>query len=81
MGAWYDDLSSEDLRKWMLEQKIFWIATSPLSGQGHVNVSPKGVSYTIRYLGMLLKAHYRTSIVQPGREQCVLVHGHDWLWQ
>jgi hypothetical protein len=43
MGAWYDDLSNEDLRNWVLEQKIFWIATSPLSADGHVNVSPKGM--------------------------------------
>lgn len=42
MGAWYENLSSEDLRNWVLEQKIFWVATAPLSNQGHVNVSPKG---------------------------------------
>jgi len=28
--------------KWILEQKMFWVATAPLSGKGHVNVSPKG---------------------------------------
>jgi hypothetical protein len=47
MGAWYDDLSSEELRTWVLEQKIFWIATSPLSADGHVNVSPKGMSFLL----------------------------------
>ncbi|KAI0102701.1 hypothetical protein GGR51DRAFT_526694 [Nemania sp. FL0031] len=26
---------------WILTQKIFWVATAPLSGSGHVNVSPK----------------------------------------
>lgn len=32
----------EFLRPWILEQKIFWVATAPLSGEGHVNLSPKG---------------------------------------
>ena len=32
----------EFLSTWILEQKIFWVATAPLSGQGHVNLSPKG---------------------------------------
>lgn len=30
---------------WILEQKMFWVATSPLAASGHVNVSPKGGSY------------------------------------
>ncbi len=27
------------------DQKVFWVATAPLSGAGHVNVSPKGGKY------------------------------------
>ena len=30
---------------WILKQKVFWVATAPLSGNGHVNVSPKGGQY------------------------------------
>lgn len=30
------------LVKWILDQKVFWIATAPLSPAGHVNISPKG---------------------------------------
>lgn len=31
---------------WIKEQKIFWVATAPLSESGHVNVSPKGYEGT-----------------------------------
>ncbi|KAJ7171142.1 hypothetical protein C8R46DRAFT_993319 [Mycena filopes] len=30
------------LGKWMDQQQVFWVATSPLSAEGRVNVSPKG---------------------------------------
>lgn len=35
----------QSLIQWILEQKIFFVSTAPLSGQGHVNVSPKGGKY------------------------------------
>jgi len=41
MGQFYETIP-EHLLKWILEQKMFWVATAPLSGSGHVNVSPKG---------------------------------------
>jgi hypothetical protein len=28
---------------WIEKQEMFWVATAPLSGDGHINVSPKGV--------------------------------------
>ena len=31
-----------DLANWILQQKIFFVATAPLSENGHVNCSPKG---------------------------------------
>jgi hypothetical protein len=31
-----------ELAEWMARQTIFFVATAPLSGSGHVNVSPKG---------------------------------------
>ena len=36
----------EDLIDWAENQKAFWVATAPLDGDGHVNVSPKGVEGT-----------------------------------
>jgi hypothetical protein len=39
MGRTYDDITPE-LREWIEEQKLFFVATAP--HDGHVNVSPKG---------------------------------------
>lgn len=47
MGAFYDEIPDDDLVKWILDQKIFWVATAPLAKDGHVNVSPKGESLNI----------------------------------
>lgn len=43
MGVFYETLPPA-LVPWLLEQKVFWIGSAPLSGDGHINVSPKGVS-------------------------------------
>src|SRR5262245_24995947 len=32
----------DELKTWISAQKVFFVATSPLSGSGHVNCSPKG---------------------------------------
>lgn len=42
MGKLYDHISS-DLQQWIEHQKIFFVATAPLSGEGHINCSPKGL--------------------------------------
>lgn len=41
MGVYYESIPSS-LIDWILEQHVFWVATAPLSSEGHVNVSPKG---------------------------------------
>jgi len=41
MVQFYDKIP-EFMRDWIPKQKIFWVATAPLSGEGHVNLSPKG---------------------------------------
>ncbi|KAI0033628.1 hypothetical protein K488DRAFT_47351 [Vararia minispora EC-137] len=38
----YDHIP-EDQIEWARQQKMFWVATAPLSDSGHVNVSPKGI--------------------------------------
>jgi hypothetical protein len=35
----------KQIYQWILLQKLFWVATAPLSAAGHVNVSPKGGQY------------------------------------
>ena len=44
MGVFYETIPSR-LQNWCRDQKVFWVATAPLSGNGHVNVSPKGGQY------------------------------------
>ncbi|KAG9796317.1 hypothetical protein KCU88_g278, partial [Aureobasidium melanogenum] len=41
MGVFYETLPPS-LVPWLLDQKVYWIASAPLSGDGHVNLSPKG---------------------------------------
>ncbi|KAI8627914.1 pyridoxamine phosphate oxidase family protein [Xylariaceae sp. FL1651] len=41
MGAFFEEIPV-NLIDWILAQKVFWVSTAPLSGNGHVNVSPKG---------------------------------------
>lgn len=41
---------SAQLAKWLLAQPVFFVATAPLSAQGHVNVSPKGMAGTFAVL-------------------------------
>ena len=39
------------IREWIARQPMFFVATAPLSADGHVNVSPKGPIGTLRVLG------------------------------
>ncbi|RWA08725.1 hypothetical protein EKO27_g6382 [Xylaria grammica] len=40
MGKFYEEIP-ENVMEWIVEQKVFWVSTAPLSKHGHVNVSPK----------------------------------------
>jgi hypothetical protein len=42
MGKFHDSISSEH-KKFIEKQHIFFVATAPLSADGHVNLSPKGL--------------------------------------
>jgi Pyridoxamine 5'-phosphate oxidase len=50
MGKLYDAID-EKLGAWMERQHLFFVATAPLAGDGHVNVSPKGDLRWFRILG------------------------------
>jgi predicted pyridoxine 5'-phosphate oxidase superfamily flavin-nucleotide-binding protein len=41
MGKLYDSITPE-LGDWIAQQKMFFVATAPLSAEGHINCSPKG---------------------------------------
>lgn len=49
MGKTYATISPE-LRTWIAQQRIFFVATAPVAATGHVNCSPKGGD-TFRVLG------------------------------
>ena len=41
----------QKLRDWLLAQPVFFVGTAPLSADGHVNVSPKGMNGTFAVFG------------------------------
>ena len=43
MAKTYDSLT-DHLQEWILQQHLFFVATAPLSAEGHVNLSPKGLN-------------------------------------
>lgn len=49
MGKVYESISDE-LADWIAAQKVFFVATAPLAGDGLINCSPKGMD-TLRVLG------------------------------
>jgi hypothetical protein len=49
MGKVFETLD-DDLRAFIARQHLFFVATAPLSADGHVNLSPKGLD-TFRVLG------------------------------
>jgi hypothetical protein len=50
MGKLYDAIDDR-LRAWILKQPMFFVGTAPLSSDGHVNISPKGMAGTFAVLG------------------------------
>jgi hypothetical protein len=51
MSKQHDNIDAE-LAAWIASQRVFFVATAPLSPDGHVNVSPKG-GEAFRVLGPL----------------------------
>jgi hypothetical protein len=44
MGVYYKTIPNS-LVQWILDQKMLWVGSAPLSGEGHINISPKGGQY------------------------------------
>ncbi len=42
MGKLYPEIDERNA-EWIRRQRVFFVATAPLSGEGHVNLSPKGL--------------------------------------
>jgi hypothetical protein len=50
MGRIYDAIDDQ-LAAWIGAQRMFFVGTAPLAGDGHVNLSPKGPIGSLRVLG------------------------------
>lgn len=50
MGRVYAEITPP-LRQWIERQQLFFVGTAPLSGEAHINVSPKGPIGTLSVLG------------------------------
>lgn len=80
MGVFYEKIP-DSLFNWILAQKVFWVATAPLSGSGHVNVSPKGGPHfglldekTFWYLDMTGSGSETIShIYEPGNNRITIM--------
>ena len=49
MGKLYNEITPE-IAEWVKQQHMFFVATAPLTGDGHINCSPKGLD-CLRILG------------------------------
>ncbi|MFN8027273.1 MAG: pyridoxamine 5'-phosphate oxidase family protein [Acidimicrobiia bacterium] len=47
----------DSIAEWISAQPMFFVGTAPLAGDGHVNVSPKGLAGTFAILGPLEVAY------------------------
>lgn len=45
-----DNTIPDNIAEWCMKQEMFWVATSPLSGTGHINLSPKGLKGTFHII-------------------------------
>jgi hypothetical protein len=45
MVTFWDAIPDSNI-PWIMDQKLFWVATAPLNPEGHINLSPKGMHGT-----------------------------------
>src|SRR5215207_6787227 len=50
MAKTFDEIEDQQ-REWVSRQAMFFVATAPLGGDGHINVSPKAPIGSLRILG------------------------------
>ena len=70
MGRVYDALDDR-WRAWIARQPMFFVATAPLAGDGHVNVSPKGPGSSLGVRGPREVAYL--DVTGSGAETCAHV--------
>ena len=67
MGRVYDELD-DHWREWIARQPMFFVATAPLAGDGHVNLSPKGPGSSLAVRGPREVAYL--DVMGSGAETC-----------
>lgn len=60
MGKVYDKIDDK-MSSWIAQQQMFFVATAPLSGDGLVNLSPKGLDGTFKILDEATVAYLDTT--------------------
>lgn len=50
MSTVFDGIDAK-LERWLLKQSVFFVGTAPLAGDGHINLSPKGMAGTFMVFG------------------------------
>lgn len=70
MAKYYDAITP-DLHEFISKQQMFFVASAPLSGEGHVNVSPKGLD-CLRILNPLKVAYL--DLTGSGNETSAHIH-------
>lgn len=72
---------TDDLREWIEAQHLFFVASAPLSGEGHVNTSPKGMdclrvldAHTVAYLDLTGSGNETSAhLMEPGNGRITLM--------
>ena len=75
----------EHQRDWIARQAMFFVATAPLAGDGHVNVSPKGPidslrvldDHTVAYLDMMGSGAETAAHLRENGRICVMFCSFD----
>lgn len=78
MGSIYDGID-DTLATWIGAQHLFFVATAPLSGEGHVNVSPRGADslsildeHTVAWLDLTGSGAETIAHLQENGRICVM---------
>ena len=77
MARTYEQID-DHMREWIARQPMFFVASSPLAEDGHVNVSPKGPGGSLRVLGPNTVAYL--DIVGSGAETIAHVRENGRSW-
>ena len=58
---------------WIQEQKIFWVATTPLSSSGHINLSQKGYEGTFNIAYSFLSGIETIAHLKENRRMTIML--------